>query len=64
MLSNMGVWVHMQAQEFSKICNPLFKQIARCLNSSHFQVALPPNNLLPSLLWSARLQHAAIMPGF
>ena len=27
-----------QPQEFSKICAPLFKQIARCLNSSHFQV--------------------------
>lgn len=28
-----------QAQEFAKICIPLFKQIAKCLNSSHFQVA-------------------------
>lgn len=27
-----------QAQEFAKICIPLFKQIAKCLNSSHFQV--------------------------
>jgi len=30
-----------QAQEFSKIMVPLFKQIARCLNSSHFQVRSP-----------------------
>mmetsp|Transcript_34091 Transcript_34091/g.96633 ORF Transcript_34091/g.96633 Transcript_34091/m.96633 type:complete len:497 (-) Transcript_34091:439-1929(-) len=28
-----------QAAEFSKIMVPLFKQIGRCLNSSHFQVA-------------------------
>ncbi|KAK9828072.1 hypothetical protein WJX81_008475 [Elliptochloris bilobata] len=28
-----------QAQEFAKVLVPLFKQIARCLNSSHFQVA-------------------------
>jgi len=27
-----------QAAEFSKICVPMFKQIAKCLNSSHFQV--------------------------
>lgn len=28
-----------QATEFAKIMVPLFKQIAKCLNSSHFQVA-------------------------
>eukprot|EP00884_Botryococcus_braunii_P018446 jgi/Botrbrau1/5285/Bobra.0391s0006.1 len=28
-----------QAQEFAKVMEPLFKQIAKCLNSSHFQVA-------------------------
>ncbi len=30
-----------QAQEFAKVLVPLFKQIARCLNSSHFQARLP-----------------------
>ena len=29
-----------QAQEFAKVMQPLFRQIARCLNSSHFQVRL------------------------
>ncbi|KAK9795235.1 hypothetical protein WJX73_009506 [Symbiochloris irregularis] len=28
-----------QSQEFAKVCVPIFKQIAKCLNSSHFQVA-------------------------
>ena len=28
----------MQAQEFAKVLEPLFKQLAKCLNSSHFQV--------------------------
>ena len=27
-----------QATEFAKIMVPLFKQVAKCLNSSHFQV--------------------------
>ena len=27
-----------QAQEFGKVLVPLFKQLAKCLNSSHFQV--------------------------
>jgi len=27
-----------QAQEFAKVLVPLFKQLAMCLNSSHFQV--------------------------
>lgn len=27
-----------QAAEFAKIMTPLFRQLARCLNSSHFQV--------------------------
>ena len=31
----------MQAAEFAKIMVPLFKQIAKCLNSSHFQVRWP-----------------------
>lgn len=26
-----------QAQEFAKVLSPLFKQLAKCLNSSHFQ---------------------------
>ena len=26
-----------QAQEFAKVLEPLFKQLAKCLNSSHFQ---------------------------
>ena len=30
-----------QAAEFAKIMVPLFKQIAKCLNSSHFQVRWP-----------------------
>lgn len=30
-----------QPQEFGKVVGPLFKQIARCLNSSHFQVRVP-----------------------
>ena len=29
-----------QAQEFAKVLEPLFKQLAKCLNSSHFQVRL------------------------
>ena len=29
----------LQADEFSRVMEPLFKQIARCLTSSHFQVA-------------------------
>ena len=28
----------LQAQDFSKIMAVLFRQVARCLNSSHFQV--------------------------
>jgi serine/threonine-protein phosphatase 2A regulatory subunit B' len=28
-----------QAAEFSKVMVPLFRQLARCLNSSHFQVS-------------------------
>lgn len=28
----------LQAQEFAKVMEPLFKQIAKCLNSFHFQV--------------------------
>ena len=28
----------LQATEFAKIMVPLFKQVAKCLNSSHFQV--------------------------
>uniref|UniRef100_A0A7S0R2T0 Serine/threonine protein phosphatase 2A regulatory subunit n=1 Tax=Chlamydomonas leiostraca TaxID=1034604 RepID=A0A7S0R2T0_9CHLO len=28
-----------QAQEFQKVMQPLFKQLAKCLNSQHFQVA-------------------------
>ena len=27
-----------QAQEFQDVMQPLFKQLAKCLNSSHFQV--------------------------
>lgn len=27
-----------QPAEFGKVVQPLFRQIARCLNSSHFQV--------------------------
>ena len=30
--------VCLQAQEFAKVMVPLFKQVAKCLNSSHFQV--------------------------
>ena len=30
--------MHVQAQEFAKVLVPLCKQLARCLNSSHFQV--------------------------
>jgi hypothetical protein len=30
-----------QAAEFSKVMVPLFRQLARCLNSSHFQVRRP-----------------------
>lgn len=29
----------MQAEEFVAVIDPLFRQIARCLTSSHFQVA-------------------------
>lgn len=32
-----------QSAEFQKCMVPLFRQIARCLNSSHFQVCLPFN---------------------
>ncbi len=32
--------LHVQAQEFAKVLVPLFKQLAKCLNSSHFQVGL------------------------
>ena len=32
------VCVRVQAQEFAKVLVPLFKQLAKCLNSSHFQV--------------------------
>jgi hypothetical protein len=28
----------LQAQEFAKVLLPLFHQLAKCLNSSHFQV--------------------------
>lgn len=31
----------LQAQDFSKIMAVLFRQVARCLNSSHFQVPTP-----------------------
>lgn len=31
----------MQAQEFAKVLVPLFKQLAKCLNSPHFQVCFP-----------------------
>ena len=47
--------LHVQAQEFAKVMQPLFRQIARCLNSSHFQVsrimlpALPPLSTLDTL---------------
>ena len=33
-----GACLCTQAQEFAKCMVPLFKQMARCLNSSHFQV--------------------------
>jgi serine/threonine-protein phosphatase 2A regulatory subunit B' len=36
-----------QAAEFQRCMVPLFKQIARCLNSSHFQVNRNIPNLLP-----------------
>ena len=32
-----------QAQEFGKVLVPLFKQLAKCLNSSHFQVRWTAN---------------------
>ena len=32
----------LQATEFAKIMVPLFKQVAKCLNSSHFQVRESP----------------------
>jgi serine/threonine-protein phosphatase 2A regulatory subunit B' len=28
----------MEAQEFQKVMEPLFQQLARCINSQHFQV--------------------------
>jgi hypothetical protein len=31
-----------QAQEFQDVMQPLFKQLAKCLNSSHFQVSPVP----------------------
>lgn len=43
-----------QAAEFSKIMVPLFKQLARCLNSSHFQV--------PLLVAVARSSETAVLP--
>ena len=33
----------LQATEFAKIMVPLFKQVAKCLNSSHFQVRVCPD---------------------
>lgn len=35
----------LQAQDFSKIMAVLFRQVARCLNSSHFQVCTGPAHL-------------------
>ena len=40
-----------QPQEFSKICAPLFKQIARCLNSSHFQVRCNSSSRMTFMLY-------------
>ena len=31
-----------QPPEFARVCQPLFKQIARCITSAHFQVCPPP----------------------
>lgn len=36
-----------QAQEFAKVLVPLFKQLSKCLNSSHFQVGLCAMLTLP-----------------
>lgn len=38
-----------QAAEFSKVMVPLFRQLARCLNSSHFQVRRAQNRASVSL---------------
>ena len=32
------MWDPAQTSEFAKVMVPLFRQISRCLNSSHFQV--------------------------
>ena len=47
------VSLHVQAQEFAKVLVPLFKQLAKCLNSSHFQVGLCPRNSCPHMASSA-----------
>ena len=39
--------VCLQAQEFAKVMVPLFKQVAKCLNSSHFQVCFSHQRPLP-----------------
>jgi serine/threonine-protein phosphatase 2A regulatory subunit B' len=53
-----------QAQEFAKVLQPLFRQIAKCLNSSHFQVAerslfMWNNEYIVSLVAQ---QRAAVLP--
>lgn len=50
-----GGWL--QAQEFAKVMEPLFKQVAKCLNSFHFQVRhkkspLQVTGCVPCMLFS------------
>lgn len=45
----------LQATEFAKIMVPLFKQVAKCLNSSHFQV---------SACWTIKAGHHSDMGRF
>ena len=48
-----------QAQEFAKVLEPLFRQLARCLNSSHFQARrAAPCRPAPCAIPAPRPHHA------